>query len=130
VVEPIRDFADLRVYRGAFAAASETFRVTKRFPAEERYSLTDQIRRSSRSFCANLAEARQKRRYPAAFVSILCDADGEAAETIFRLAAALDCGYINGEIHSSLRGGYKHIGAQLGLMMADPDRWCRPAAPG
>jgi four helix bundle protein len=64
-MEPVREFSDLRVYRGAFAAASEIFRVSKRFPSEERYSLTDQFRRSSRSVCANIAEAWQKRRYPA-----------------------------------------------------------------
>jgi four helix bundle protein len=124
-MEPVRDFAELRVYRNAFAGASEIFRATKRFPAEERYSLTDQIRCSSRSVCANIAEAWQKRRYPASFVSKLCDADGEAAETLFWLAAALDCGYIDREIHATLHGRYKHIGAQLGRMMADPDRWCR-----
>src|SRR4051794_33703075 len=99
-MDPVRDFADPRVYQGAFSAAAEIFQVTKRFPSEERYSLIDQIRRSSRSVCANNAEAWQKRRYPAAFVSKLCDADGEAAETNFWLAAALDCGYINGEGHS------------------------------
>jgi four helix bundle protein len=126
-MEPVRDFVDLRVYRNAFAAASDVFRVTKRFPVEERYSLTDQIRRSSRSVCANIAEVWQKRRYPAAFVSKLCDADGESAETLFWLAAALDCGYINAETHATLHGRFKHIGAQLGLMMADPDRWCHPA---
>lgn len=76
-----KDFSDLRVYRGAFTAASSVFQVTKRFPMEERFSLTDQVRRSSRSVCANIAEAWLKRRYPASFVSKLTDAAGEAAET-------------------------------------------------
>jgi four helix bundle protein len=110
-MEPVRDFMELRVYRSAFAGASEIFRMARRFPPEERYSLTDQIRRSSRSVCANIAEAWQKRRYPASFVSKLCDADGEAAETLFWLAAALDCGYIDGGSHGALHGRYKHIGA-------------------
>ena len=119
--KPVRDFVDLRVYQGAFVAASEVFQVTKRFPIEERYSLTDQIRRSSRSVCANIAEAWQKRRYQAAFVSKPCDADGEAAETIFWLAMSFDCGYIATDTHTALHDRYKRIGAQLGRMMADAE---------
>src|SRR5436190_8417605 len=79
--KPIRHFRDLDVYQNALAAGLRVYELTKKFPAEEKYSLTDQIRRSSRSVCANIAEAWRKRRYQAAFISKLSDAEGEAAET-------------------------------------------------
>ena len=91
----IRDFKELNVYRTAFDAAFSVFELSKRFPRDERYSLTDQVRRSSRSICANIAEAWRKRRYPASFVSKLSDADAEAAETQVWLDIALRCGYID-----------------------------------
>ena len=78
----IKDFRELRVYQKAFESAMEIFALSKKWPAEERYSLTDQIRRSSRSVCANIAEAWRKRRYPASFVSKMSDADTEAGETV------------------------------------------------
>lgn len=118
------DYSDLRVYRRAFEGTSTIFRLTRRFPVEERYSLTDQIRRSSRAGCANIAEAWRKRRYPAAFVSKLCDADAEAAETQTWLDIALDCGYLAHDDRERLLDRYRHICAQLTLMMDDPDRWC------
>ncbi|UCH11499.1 MAG: four helix bundle protein, partial [Fidelibacterota bacterium] len=86
-----KDFKELDVYQNAFESSMEIFELTKNFPIEERYALVDQIRRSSRSVCANIAEAWYKRRYPASFVSKLSDADAEAAETIVWLDYALKC---------------------------------------
>lgn len=99
---------------------------SKSFPVEERYSLTDQVRRSSRSVCANLAESWRKRRYPAAFVSKLSDADAEAAETSVWLDFAHDCGFINDETHIDLMLRYDQICAQLYHMMEHSDQWCQP----
>src|SRR5580765_5998776 len=86
---------DLDVYQKAFEMAMEIFELSKGFPREETYSLTDQIRRSSRSVCANLAEAWRKRRYQAAFISKLSDSEGEAAETQVWIEFAVKCGYLN-----------------------------------
>src|SRR5439155_13259469 len=90
-----RSHVELDVYRGAFDAAMEIFRVSKSFPKEQTYSLTGQIRRSSRSVCANLAEAWRKRRYEAAFISKLSDAEAEAAETQVWLEFAVNCEYLD-----------------------------------
>lgn len=87
---------DLEVYQLAFAVAMEIFELSKKFPVEERYSLTDQIRRSSRSVCANLAEAWRKRRYQAAFVAKLSDCESEAAETQVWIEFAVKCNYLVG----------------------------------
>ena len=119
-----REFRELQVYQNAFESAHRLFLLTKSFPAEERYSLTDQIRRSSRSVCANIAEAWRKRRYPAAFVSKLSDADAEAAETQVWLDIALRCGYLEANAHRELLDRYDHIGAQLAKMMAASELWC------
>ncbi len=100
------------------------FTLSKGFPAEERYSLTDQIRRSSRSVCANIAEGWRKRRYQAAFVSKLSDADTEAAETEVHLDFALSCGYLKPEQHAALRDDYDHVCRQLRKMMDDAPSWC------
>src|SRR5262245_32149248 len=91
----VRDFRELRVYQAAFAAAADIHQLSKKWPSEERYSLTDQIRRSSRSVCANIAEAWRKRRYKAAFVSRLSDAESEAAETQVWIEFAVKCGYLS-----------------------------------
>ena len=93
----IRSHTDLEVYQRAFEAAMKIFQLSKAFPKEERYSLTDQIRRSSRSVCANLAEAWRKRRYPAAFVSKLNDSEAEAAETQSWLQFSVKCEYMQRE---------------------------------
>src|SRR5438477_4604866 len=93
--EKIVSHRDLQVYRLAFEAAMEIFQLTKSFPRDETYSLTDQIRRSSRSVCTNLAEAWRKRRYQAAFISKLSDAEAEAAETQVWLEFAVRCGYVD-----------------------------------
>src|SRR4051812_15797673 len=93
----IRTHNELEVYRRAFATAMEVFNASKGFPKEEKYSLTDQMRRSSRSVCANLVEAWRKRRYEAAFISKLSDAEAEAAETQMWLQFAVQCKYLDRE---------------------------------
>lgn len=123
----VKHFKELRVYQQAFAAASHIYELSKRWPVEERYSLTDQIRRSSRSVCANIAEAWRKRRYPAHFVSKLSDSDAEAAETQVWLDFALDCGYINQQDHDTLYDTYENIAGGLVKMMANADAWCGPS---
>jgi four helix bundle protein len=120
----IADYKELRVYKLAFESAMEMFRLSKRFPSEEKFSLTDQVRRSSRSVCTNIAEAWRKRRYQAAFVSKLSDSDGEAAETEVHLDFALQCGYLPAENHSQLRDAYDHICRQLTKMIDDAPSWC------
>ena len=123
--EKILSFRDLKVYQAAFSLQQEIFETSKGFPKEEIYSLTDQIRRSSRSIGANLAEAWQKRRYPAHFVSKLSDSDGEQAETQHWLDTALACEYILSETHSRLLEKCKEIGRMLGSMIAHPEKFCR-----
>ena len=120
----VRHFRELRVYRSAFDAAMRIYELSKKWPAEERYSLTDQIRRSSRSVCGNIAEAWRKRRYVAHFRSKLTDADSEAAETQSWLDFALQCGHVTQEDHEALNGTYEEISGGLVNMMADAGRWC------
>jgi len=104
------------------------FENSKPWPPEERYSLTDQIRRSSRSVCANIAEAWRKRRYEAHFVSKLSDADAEAAETQVWLDFAQACGYMDKALYAELSQLYDRVSGGLVKMMADPSPWCGPAA--
>jgi len=118
-----KDHRELRVYQLAFQSAIQIHELTKSFPAEERYSLTDQVRRSSRSVCANIAEAWRKRRYPKSFVNKLSDADMEAAETLVWLDFALHFGYLSDTLHKELTDQYDHICRQLTLMMAEPQKW-------
>jgi len=99
------------------------FELSKRFPVEERYSLTDQVRRSSRSVCANIAEAWRKRRYPNAFVSKLNDAEAEAAETQVWLEMAVRCGYLDQADSATLEQEYEHILGKLVNMISHPDQW-------
>lgn len=120
----VADYKDLRVYRLAFESAMEILELSKSFPGEEKYSLCDQMRRFSRSVCANIAEAWRKRRYQPAFISKLSDADAEAAETQVWLDFALRCSYLPSEPHTALRDHYDHICRQLRTMMDDADRWC------
>ncbi len=111
------------VYNKAFDAAMPIFELSKRFPKEETYSLTDQVRRSSRSVCANLAEAWRKRRYEAAFVSKLSDAETEAAETQVWLEFAVKCGYANRDTSADLYRIYDEcIGTVVG-MINHPETW-------
>ena len=98
----ITSHKDLRVYQGAMEAAMDIYEATKSFPLEERYSMVDQIRRSSRSVCANIAEAWRKRRYKAAFVAKLSDAESEACETQVWLEFALKCSYVEEELAHSV----------------------------
>lgn len=122
----IQSHGDLEVYQVAFRVAMRIFEVTKAFPKEERYSLTDQIRRSSCSICANLAEAWRKRRYEGAFLLKLNDAEAEAAETQTWVEFAFQCGYLDGPIHRELQATYDHILAMLVKMIANPTPWLLP----
>ncbi len=101
----------------------EIFKITKEFPSEERYSLTDQMRRSSRSVSANIAEAWKKRKYPKNFVSKLSDCDAEAAETQVWLQYAEACGYIDNQTRNNLNDKYEHLMAMLIKMMDNPNQW-------
>ena len=118
-----KDHRELRVYQLAFETAIQIHELTESFPDQERYSLTDQIRRSSRSVCANIAEAWRKRRYPKHFVSKLSDADMEAAETLVWLDFSLHLRYLSAAQHQELADHYDHICRQLTLMMAEPQKW-------
>jgi len=119
----ITSHEELEVYRLAFGAAMEIFDLTKMFPKEETYSLTDQIRRSSRAVCSNLAEAWRKRRYEAAFVSKLNDAEAEAAETETWLRFSHECGYLTDELTNELHTTYDHVIGKLVNMMNKPTPW-------
>ena len=119
----IKTHNDLRVYQLAFESAMMIFEISKRFPKEERYSLTDQIRRSSRSVCANTTEAWRKRMYRGAFIQRLSDADTEAAETQIWLDFSLACGYISREEAEDLTERYDHILSMLVRMMTKPEPW-------
>jgi len=114
---------DLKVYQLAYKLAMEIFHLSKTFPREEIYSLTDQIRRSSRSVAANLAEGFRKRRYPNMFISKLTDCDAEGTETQVWLDFACDCGYLSKENRDRLTAGYEEVGKMLSGMMADPERF-------
>lgn len=114
---------DLEVYRLAFDAAMRIFEVTKRFPKEETYSLTDQIRRASRSVCANIAEGWRKRRYVGAFVAKLNDAEGEAAETQTWIEFAVASKYLDAETGRELYQIYDNILGKLVRVINDPSPW-------
>lgn len=114
---------DLKVFQLAYKLAMEIFSESKIFPKEERYSLTDQIRRSSRSVAANIAEGFRKRQYPNMFVSKLADSDAEATETQVWLDFASDCGYMSSERHQYFVRGYEEIGRMLSSMMCDPEKF-------
>jgi four helix bundle protein len=116
----IKSAKDLIVYEKAYALAMQIFEMSKRFPPEERYSLTDQIRRSSRSVCTNLREAWAKRRYEAHFVNKLTDADGENGETETWLDFAHDCGYLSKNDHAVFLEKRREIGAIIGSMINNP----------
>ena len=119
----IGSFRELRVYQTAFAPAMRIFELSKRFPPVEKYSMVDQIRRSSRSVCANIAEAWRKRRYKAHFISKLSDAEGEAEETRVWLEFAHRCRYMEQDDVDQLDDTYDKILGQLVRMLAEPDKW-------
>jgi four helix bundle protein len=124
-----RGYKDLIVYKKSYNAAMEIFKESKSFPKEEVYSLTDQIRRSSRSVCANISEGYRKRIYPKHFVSKLSDADGECAETMVHLEFARDCGYISEKKHELITAEYLQVGKMLGSMMNSPEKFSLSKVP-
>jgi four helix bundle protein len=117
------DFRDLKAYILGFELAMEIFEVSKKFPKEETYSLTDQIRRSSRSVCTNIAEAYRKRQYPAHFASKLSDSDAENAETLVWLDFALSCQYIDKSTHEQLTTKNQSVGNLIGYMINNPRKF-------
>lgn len=117
----------LEVYKKAFEAAMQIFELSKQFPKEESFSLTDQIRRSSRSVCSNIAEAWRKRRYEAAFVAKLSDSEGEAAETQTWLEFSVRCGYMEKEAGRDLFKIYDEIIAMLVSMINNTGIWVLPS---
>ena len=121
--QAIKTHRDLDVYQMAFEAAMRIFELTKRFPKEETYSLTDQIRRSSRSVCSNIAEAWRKRRYEAAFVSKLNDSEAEAAETQVWLEFSVKCNYLDAAVGRELYTTYDNILGKLVNMILRPEQW-------
>ncbi len=121
--KPIRHFRDLDVYQNALAAGLRVYELSKKFPPEEKYSLTDQIRRSSRSVCANIAEAWRKRRYEAGFIAKLSDAEGEAAETQVHLEFAFHHSYVSRNEFLSVDDAYEKIIGQLVKMIDEPEKW-------
>ena len=120
----IRHFRELDVYQLAMKTSMILFEPSKAFPLEERYSLTDQVRRSSRSVCANIAEAWRKRRYPNAFVSKLSDAEAEAAETQVWIEFSVKSGYLGLNDADKLDKQYEYIQGKLIQMLTHPDQWC------
>jgi four helix bundle protein len=119
-----RSFRDLKVWQLSMDLAMEVFELSKRFPDVERYSLTDQIRRASRSVATNTSEAWRKRRYVAAFRSKLNDAEAEACETQTEIELALRCGYLDPETATRLDGRCEDILSMLSAMIRDANRWC------
>lgn len=117
------DFKSLMAYKKAYNLAMEIFTVSKQFPKEELYSLTNQIRRSSRSVCTSIGEAYRKRRYPAHFISKLSDAEAENAETEIWLDFAKDCNYISEGIHITLLSKNTEVGKLIWFMINNPDKF-------
>ena len=117
------DFKDLVVYKKAFELAMDIFEMTKSFPKEERYSLVDQIRRSSRSVCACIAESYRKRQYEAHFIVKVSDSDMENSETQVWLGFSLSCGYINDHKFKDLLKKSKEVGKLLNHMIQNPERY-------
>lgn len=116
-------YKNLTVYKLAYKLAIDIYLITKTFPKEERYSLTDQIRRSSRSVCTNIAEGYRKRIYPKHFRSKITDADGECSETLVWLDFSKDCHYISTEQYRQLVDEYEQIGKMLGKMIQEPHKF-------
>ncbi len=119
----IKSHQDLEVYQLSFDAAMRIFETTRKFPKEEIYSLTDQIRRSSRAICANIAEAWRRRRYEGAFVNCLNNSEAEAAETQVWLEFAVKCNYLEAEAGRELYTIYDNILGKLVVMINHPEQW-------
>jgi four helix bundle protein len=114
-------FVKLIVFQKSYALAMDVFKLSKHFPKEETFALTDQIRRSSRSVCANIAEGYRKKVYPKSFVAKMVDADGECSETTVHLMFARDCGYISEETFNGLMNRYDEVGRMLGHIIKNPE---------
>ena len=125
----VKSAKELSVYQKAYRLAMRVYEVSRRFPPEERYALTSQVRRSSRSVCLNLREAWAKRRYRAHFLSKLSDCDGENSETDSSLDFARDCSYLTAEEYQELTGLSTEIGKMLGSMILNPDPFLLPRSP-
>jgi len=119
----IDSYRDLRVYQAAISASMKIFEITKTFPKEEMYSMTDQMRRSSRSVCTNIGEAWRRRRYKGAFIAKLNDSETEATETQIWLELALLSGYITEDFRSELFNEYEAIISQLVIMINQSEKW-------
>jgi four helix bundle protein len=119
----IESHQSLLVYQKAFSAAMDLFRTSKTFPKEETYSLTDQMRRASRSVCANQAEAWRKRRYEGASISKLSDAEGESAETQVWIQFAVECRYLDAERARTLYSTYDEVQRLIVCMIVHPENW-------
>ena len=117
-------YKDLEVFKKAYALAMDIFEISRSFPSEEKYSLTDQIRRSSRSVCTNLGEAYRRRKYPAHFVSKLADSDAENTETEIWIRFSFDCKYINDAQFKDFSERSSEVGRMLGYMISHPDKYC------
>ena len=120
----INSFKDLIVYQKAYKLAMEIFEITKTFPKEEKYSLIDQMRRSSRSVTSNIAESWAKKRYIKAFTNKLTDSLGEEYETEGWLDYSLSCNYITNDVHADLIDGYDEVRKMLLSMIHNPEKWC------
>jgi four helix bundle protein len=118
-----KSFKDLLVYKRSFELAMEIFDISKKFLAEEKYSLTDQIRRSSRSVCTNIAESYRKRQYKAHFLSKVSDADMENSETQVWLDFSIECNYISKEIYKNLLAKSEEVGRLLNHMLEHPEKY-------
>jgi four helix bundle protein len=119
-----KGFRDLIVYQKSYKLAMEVFEITKSFPKEEKYSIVDQIRRSSRSVPANISEAWVKRKYPKSFVNKLLDSLAEEAETEVWIDMSKDCKYIDDQMHNSLLERYQEIAKMLSSMINTPEKFC------
>jgi four helix bundle protein len=123
MTEFIKTYKDLRVFQNAMSAAMKIFELTEKFPREEQYSLTDQLRRSSRSVCSNITRAWRKRRFKTPFIAKLNDSEGEACETQVWVEFARQCHYLDDDACSSLEAAYEQIMGQLAKMISQPDKW-------
>ena len=123
MTEIIKSYKDLRVFQNAINAAMEIFHLTEKFPPEEKYCLTDQIRRSSRSVCSNITRAWRKRRFKTPFIAKLNDSEGEACETQVWIEFARQCKYLDDDACQDLDAAYDQIMGQLVKMISQPDKW-------
>ena len=123
MTEKIKSYKDLRVFQNAMDAAMKIFQLTKPFPPEEKYAMTDQMRGSSRSVCSNLSEAWRKRRYKAAFIAKLNNSEGKACETQVWIEFARRCKYLGDDVCDDLHSAYDLILGQLVKMINEPDKW-------